>query len=115
MGSQNSKDAGDALPQSSTVLADASRVGKERGKHRFMHRWQMNHYSSLPKNHTGTMLLTQSSEWGALLLILLDKKTFFSLWEKRSAISTTMKIQPEFRWSDSIKMDLLLETEEPSF
>lgn len=76
MGSQNSKDAGDALPQSSTVLADASRVGKERGKHRFMHRWQMNHYSSLPKNHTGTMLLTQSSEWGTLLLILLDKETF---------------------------------------
>lgn len=61
---------------------------------------------------------TRSSEWGTLLLMLLDNKTFcvfFFSGRNRLPFLVTMKIQPEFRWSDSIKTNLFLKAEEPAF
>lgn len=57
---------------------------------------------------------TQSNEWGMLLLILLNKKDIFFSGRNRLPFLVTMKIQPKFRWSESIKVNLLLKAEEPS-
>lgn len=75
----------------------------------------MTNDSSIPKIRTRPS--TRSSEWGRLLLMLLDNKTFCFFFSGRNRLPflVTMKIQPEFRWSDSIKMNLFLKAEEPAF
>lgn len=62
------------------------------------------------------MPATQSSDWGTPLLILLDDKTlFFFPRRNRWPFVVTMKIEPEFRWSELYKMNLLLKAEVPTF
>ena len=117
LGSHNNKDAGDRFSSSKPYSLGQPFTCMKRSR-QICIQAPMNNYSSIPENHTGTMLLIQSSEWGTLSLFL-DKKTVPCShpppWENQSAIPSTVKIQSEFRPSDSIKMNLLLKTEEPSF
>lgn len=90
MGLQDYKDEGEAHPQRQCNLGHGwlhVQEKKQANIYVFMHRWQVSNYSSIPKNHTGIMLPTQSSEWSRNLLIVLGKQSLFS-WEKQTAISS---------------------------
>ena len=99
LGSQNNKDAGDRFSSSKPYSLGQPFTCRKRSR-QICIQAPMNNYSSIHENHTGTMLLIQSSEWGTLLL-LLDKKTVPCShpppWENQSAIPSTVNIQSEFR------------------
>lgn len=74
-------------------------------------------YSATLAWHTQVFLkqeqCPQPSPMNGVHFFLDNKANFFS--GRQLPFLRTRKVQPQFRWPDSIKMNLLLKAEEPSF